>query len=430
MTTVKDILPAGASVGIIGAGPAGSFFALHLIERMRVKGTPVRVTLIDRKAFGRHGPSGCNMCAGAIGTAMVGKLERMELPIDPDVIRRIADGYEIHGKRSTVAVRNEERGGIYTVFRGGGPTAPAGRTKSFDQFLLDAALARGAAFVHRRVEGVERIPRGYRVRLSGDETQDFDFLSGAFGVNTTIARALAIGYVPPSTWHTVQAEIPADNAFIMDRLRNRIHIVAAAGKAIRFLAITPKDDVLTLTGIGEHVRIADLERERRENPVLARLLPEGARVLCHCHPQVPVGTARKPYADRFAIIGDAFISRYLKNGIESSYETAKILAEAVAEHGVSEKALRDHFYRPCLRLFRYDNAWGKVLFGIYENMLRRGRLSDAYMGSVAREAEAGMGRQSRILWAVFAGDAPYRDIARDALALRSVAELVRNLLRG
>ncbi len=418
----------GSSIGVVGAGPAGTLFALHLLALLRERRRSLGITLIDRKTFECAGPSGCNMCAGAIGAVMVEKLERLGLPIDDRVIRRIADGYEIHGMDISVNVVNPERGAIYTVFRGGGPVASTGTRKSFDQYLLDAAVERGAEFFHERVERIERIPRGFRLGFSDGSARQFDFLVGAFGVNSEIVEKLDIPYVPPRTWHTVQAEIPADNETIVRQLRNRIHILPAKGRRIRFLAITPKDDFLTLTGIGEHVRIRDLKREIDENRALATLLPEGMRILCHCHPQVPVGVGKHPYADRVGIIGDAFVSRYLKNGIESAHDTSRVLAEAILEHGVSEPELREHFYRPCIRRFRYDNGWGKVLFGIYEIVLRKSRISDAYLKGVGG-AEAGTrGTQARILWSVFAGDTPYREIAREAFTPRAVWDLLKNLL--
>lgn len=370
------------------------------------------------------------MCAGAIGAAMVKKIGGFSLSLDDRVIRRIADGYEIHGRDVSVTVRHPERREIYTVFRGGGPVLAKGETKSFDQFLLDAAVACGAEFLHERVEGIEKTRAGYRLAFPGGAKRDYDFLVGAFGVNTSLSRMLPFDYRPPKTWHTVQAEIPAGNEFIEQRLRNRIHIIPAWSKAIRFMAITPKDDFLTLTGIGEYVKIADLEAERSMNHALASLLPSDAKVLCHCHPLVPIGVAVRPYSDRMAVIGDAFISRHLKNGIESSHDTAGILAAAITTEGISESALRDHFYRPCLRLFRYDNVWGRALFGIFESVLRKGHLSDAYLRSVNLESAEGRSTQARILWAVFAGDAPYREIAREAFDLRSLWKLARNLLGG
>lgn len=420
-------LPDGASVGIVGAGPAGTFLALHLLDILRASGRSARLTLIDRKVFECAGPAGCNMCAGAIGPSMVARLERLGIPLDERVVRRTADGYEIHGRGVSVVVRHEGRGAIYTVFRGGGPVAPGGSTKSFDQHLLDAAVARGAVFVRDRVEGVEPTARGWRLLMAEGGSREFDVLIAAFGVNSALSRRLGIGYVPPRTWHTVQAEIPASNDFILERLRSRIHIVPAAGRGIRFLAITPKDDVLTLTGIGPHVRIVDLERERERNPVLAGLLPAGSRVMCHCHPQVPVGTARNPVANRLAVVGDAFISRHLKNGIESSCETAEILARALAFNGTSAAALDEHFVAPCLRRFRYDNVWGRILFDVYEGVLRKGRLSDTYLRTVSRMSASGRPDQERILWSIFAGDETYRDIARVAFAPATILGLWRRM---
>jgi len=417
-------------VGVVGAGPAGTFFALHYLRVAAERGASGEITLIDRKAFGAHGPAGCNMCAGAIGAQMVAKIAALGLPLDERVIRRIADGYEIHGQRVSVTVDSPDGGAIYTVFRGGGPVAPAGAPKGFDQFLLDAATSRGAEFVHDRVEAVERTAKGFRVRLSGGQTRTFEFLVLAFGVNTGLAGRLGMGYEPPATWHTVQAEVVADNAFILGPLRNRLHIVPASGRSVRFLALTPKDRFLTLTGIGEHVRIRDLEAEVRDNAVLRSLLPPGGTILCHCHPQVPVGAARRPYGEGLAVVGDAFICRYLKNGIESSHDTARILAEALADAGSSERVLRERFYRPCMARFRYDNVWGRALFGVYERILRKGRLADRYLEAVAREKERGAGLHARILWSVFAGDAPYRAITREALSLASIRGLLVNLSRG
>src|SRR4030066_944605 len=132
-------LPEGGTVGVIGAGPAGTFFALHFLTLLKESGRAARVTLFDRKTFECSGPSGCNMCAGAIGGEMVNKIKLLGLTLDERVIRRIADGYEIHGRDISVNVVNPQRGEIYTVFRGGGPVESPGGRRSFAQFLLEAA---------------------------------------------------------------------------------------------------------------------------------------------------------------------------------------------------------------------------------------------------------------------------------------------------
>ena len=102
----SEALQDGASVGVIGAGPAGSFFAMHLTGLLGKTGRKTRITLIDRKVFSSIGPSGCNMCAGAIGPAVIRKIRELPLTFDENVISRIADGYEIHGRDVSVTVRH------------------------------------------------------------------------------------------------------------------------------------------------------------------------------------------------------------------------------------------------------------------------------------------------------------------------------------
>jgi len=102
------------------------------------------------------------MCAGAIGPAVVKKIRGFSLSIDERVVRRIADGYEIHGRDVSVTVRHPERGQIYTVFRGGGPVRACGGAKSFDQFLLDAAVAGSVVFL---LMLRARLPRNWELVL-------------------------------------------------------------------------------------------------------------------------------------------------------------------------------------------------------------------------------------------------------------------------
>src|SRR3989337_884794 len=101
-------LPYGATIGVIGAGPAGTFFALHFLKLLGESGRTARITLFDRKTFESSGPSGCNMCAGAIGGEMVKKIERLGLPLDERVVRRIAGGAESHGRDLSVNILKPE----------------------------------------------------------------------------------------------------------------------------------------------------------------------------------------------------------------------------------------------------------------------------------------------------------------------------------
>jgi len=423
-------------VGIIGAGPAGTFFALHLFRLSEGSAKQYEVTLFDRKVFDMVGPRGCNMCAGAIGFVTYQKIKELRLELEESVIRSIVDGYIIHGKKRMARIVHPSKKGIYTVFRGGGPVVTVNpRWKSFDQFLLDQCVERGMVFINRRVTKVEESfsasGKLYSLTVEGMGTMEFDLLVGAFGVNSPLSKNFIPGYVPPKTWHTCQAELQSEDETFQEPLRKMINIFSGSDRKIRFIAITPKDEYLTLTAIGEHVKIGDLRREIETNERLKNFLPPKHTLICHCHPQVPVSIAQKPVNDSVAVVGDAFVSRFLKNGIDSAYETARILAETVHNHGQGVDVLREHYVEKCFNIYHLDNRWGKTLFQIYEKILRKGFLADLYISCVEREgadASDQNARLTRVLWGVFAGDRPYKEIFREACTIKTFVSLARHIL--
>lgn len=422
-------------IGVIGAGPAGTFFAIHLDKLAKKYRKHCSITLFDRKVFDLSGPGGCNMCAGAIGYITYEKIKETGVELQSSAVRRIADGYVIHGKRRDAHIIHPGRKGIYTVFRGAGPLLEKySRYRSFDQVLLDKCIEQGMVFINERVQSVEAVGKGnsrtFRVDAHSGGRWDFDFIVGAFGVNSPISKYLIPEYVPPKTWHTCQAEIKVDPEYISQVLRNMIHIFSTEDRRIRFIAITPKDEYLTISAIGEHVKIAYLREELKVNERLKSFLPETYEVICHCHPQAPVGCAERSFDDGVAVIGDAFVSRFLKNGIESAFVTSKILAETLVLHGRGRDALEEYFYEKCLEFYHKDNRWGKILFEIYARILRRGFLSDVYIGCVKKEGEDASvqsSRLTRLLWGLFAGDQPYREIVQEAFTLSTIYSLAKNV---
>ncbi len=423
-------------IGVIGAGPAGTFFAIHIDNLAKKQNRKFNITLFDRKVFDMFGPGGCNMCAGAIGYITYDKIRDAGIDLQDTAVRRIVDGYVIHGKRRKAHIVHPERKGIYTVFRGGGPLLEKeSRYRSFDQVLLDQCLDRGMVFINERVKDVEIVGEGegrtFRVHTLGGKKEEFNLIVGAFGVNSPISNYLMPEYIPPKTWHTCQAEVKVDPGYIPRVLGNMIHIFSTEDSRIRFIAVTPKDEFLTITAIGEYVKIAYLKEELENNKRLKTFLPENYELICHCHPQAPVGCAINCFDDGVAVIGDAFVSRFLKNGIESAYETSKILADTVVNYGKGKDDLEKHFFRRCLDAYHADNRWGKMLFEMYERILRRGVLSDIYIGCVQKEGEDASeesARLTRILWGVFAGDQPYREIVQEAFTFSTFYSLAKNSL--
>jgi hypothetical protein len=150
---------------------------------------------------------------------------------------------------------------------------------------------------------------------------------------------------------------------------------------------------------------------------------------CHCFPRINVQGAKRPFADRLMLIGDSGVSRLYKDGIGAAYRTSKAAAMAAALHGVSADALGAHF-QPACRAIAFDNAIGKFIFWVSHfiqksRFLRRGVFR---MTAFEQRTENRTRRMSGVLWDLFTGSAPYRDVFLRTLHPVFLATLVWNLV--
>ena len=123
--------------------------------------------------------------------------------------------------------------------------------------------------------------------------------------------------------------------------------------------------------------------------------------------------ARKPFADRVVIIGDACCSRHYKNGIESAFVTARAAAETAVNRGVSSRAFRKHFFRQ-VRAIGRDNIHGKLLLMI-NSLVQQSWLLSAVLVKVALDERDAWGKMTDILWNLYTGNTSYRTVMRKFL---------------
>lgn len=143
---VHDLrLQNGAKIAVIGAGPAGTFFADFASQLAEERGFRVSITLFDGKDFTMEGPTGCNLCAGVISETLVKRLEERGIVIPDERVQRRIEGYHLWGRAGGLLLRHrkgEKR--ITTVFRGNGPrfSGQSGNI-SFDDYLLERVKRKG-----------------------------------------------------------------------------------------------------------------------------------------------------------------------------------------------------------------------------------------------------------------------------------------------
>ncbi|MCP5109115.1 MAG: hypothetical protein GY950_37385 [bacterium] len=376
------------------------------------------------------------MCAGVIASSLVKKLEEKNIILPPSVIKSEIAGYQLHSKYNTVYFNVHEKKRIYSVFRGRGPVnlQQNGKINSFDQFLLNFVSQKdNVSVINKKVTGIDFSQNSYvEVKTEDNSTTTYDFVIGAFGVNTTIKDIVKTGYKSPKTVKFLQFEVTLPGDFIERTYKNRVHMFPVYKNNIWFITLTPKWNFVTVTVAGKNVKLEDVKSAILENKNIKNYLPgKGLDIKCSCSPEIPVNFSKKPYSNRFLVVGDACVSRYLKNGIESAYQTAFFAADTIINHGVTKTVLKKWYFDRCKKEYRSDNFCGKILYLFMERILYIHPLYTESQMILAKKEQI-TDRQTRfsdILWDMFTGDKRYKRILGKAFQPRLLFSILKEFLQ-
>ncbi|MFQ5857147.1 MAG: NAD(P)/FAD-dependent oxidoreductase [Anaerolineae bacterium] len=411
-------LRAGSRVAVIGGGPAGSFFVLHLLKDARALGLPLDVILFERRHFELPGPLGCNMCAGILSSRVVKGLQDLGLTIPSSVIMGRLQRYVLHWRRATVNIEQPDPNRqVLSVFRGAGPKYGAlAPETSFDAFLLSQAEAAGATVIPERVLEVN-FPPGEPAEIRSTHTQAaFDLVVLACGVNMRPPTLFGMNYRKPPVITMAQDEIRLNRP----TEPNSVHVYCDEPPGLLFGGLVPKGEYINVSLLGHGLpgqgvdQFLDALRER------GVLVGEHER-LCGCRPRVATGPATDLYGDRFVAVGDAAVTRLYKDGIGSALQTAQSAAHVVLEHGIASQDFARH-YAPVVRAIDRDNRYGYWLFRLWQLVKGEGILSTLGQRTLTAEGQLAPAQRahSTLLWYMFTGDAPYRSIMLGLLSWSSL----------
>ncbi|NOR14034.1 MAG: hypothetical protein GQ545_12345 [Candidatus Aminicenantes bacterium] len=433
-------LESGARIASIGGGPAGSFFAHFIHKFAKQKGIQLATTIFDGKDFLQKGPRGCNLCAGVLAESLFQKLkvEGIDLP-ENRIISRV-EGYTMHvdSENLPLMCSDNKNDSIATVFRGNGPRfSTYQEVISFDDFLLKRAQEAGTKINSWPVWDIQLpenadqtiiISYGPKDNLRKTEA---DLVVGAFGVNTYLMQKikdLGFGYSPPSTLSIFQAELKLGRENILENFGKTIHVYMPRAKTIRYATVIPKGDYITITVIGKKDATKDILQEFLSLRDIQGKIPF-CQPHCFCLPKITVSPAKKPFTDRLVMIGDASYSRHYKNGIESAFLTARLAAETAIFYGVDATSFKNYYHRQAKRQIIRDNAYGRLLFSISDLISAVPILAQAHLQLAKKQQESRAPKKIRfILWNMFTGNIPYRNIFKASLDFSLHLSLLFNTL--
>lgn len=408
----------GSRVAVIGGGPAGSLTSYFLLAMAERAGVRLAVDVYEPKDFHKSGPGGCNMCAGVVSESLIQMLATEGIRLPDNVVQRGIDSYVLHTDQGTVRVStpsNERR--IASVYRGAGPRGEGHSDwLSFDGYLMDLAVAKGANWIHAKAERIDRESELPRVWTRNREVQAYDLIVAAVGLNgvsRSLFEGIGLRYEPPPTMRGYIREFRLDEKTVNEHFGSSMHVFMLDIPGLEFAAVVPKGGCATLCLLGKNLD-KQVIQSFLKTPVVQTCFPASIldeRAQCQCAPKLSVGPAIRPYDDRFVFVGDCGVSRLYKDGIGAAYRTAKAAATTAVFEGVSAAEFERHFWPTCHALIR-DNRLGNAIFAMHSRARKLGCVRRAIVRLAAAEQSALSKRRtmSTILWDLFTGSAPYREI--------------------
>ncbi|NIN71300.1 MAG: hypothetical protein GTO46_05045 [Gemmatimonadetes bacterium] len=422
-------------VAVIGGGPAGSFFSYFVLDMAETVDVDVQVDLYEPRDYTQPGPAGCNNCGGIVSESLVQLLATEGINLPDTVVQRGLDSYVLHTAEDLevhIGTPLQEKR-IAAVHRGAGPRdLKEAKWRSFDGYLQELAAGKGANVVRKRVATVSRQDGQLVVTTRDAASGAYDLVVVAVGVNTTalkMFRDLELRYKPPKTSKTYICEFLLGQESVAEHLGNSMHIFLLDLPRLKFSAMIPKGDYVTLCLLGDDID-GPLVQSFLGSPQVNRCLPsdwEKPKDFCHCSPRINVHAAVEPFADRIVFIGDSGVTRLYKDGIGAAYRTAKAAARTAIFRGISAEDFRRHYWPTCRRL-HHDNTLGHLIFLVTRviqkvGLTRRGLVR---MVRCEQRKDSARPRMSMVLWDMFTGSAPYKDIFRRTLGPAFLARFLWN----
>ncbi len=437
------VLEDGAHIAVVGGGPSGSFFTYFALDFAERFGIDINIDIIEAKDFTCAGSPGCNHCGGIISESLIQMLSTEGIVLPSKVIRRGIETYTMHVEQGTTVIETplrEQR--IASVFRGFGPKGTTNEEfESFDNYLLEECVKKGANKIHDKVKEVVRTPNGVLLRTKKAFEKEYDLVVSAVGLNRQtyeLFRNVCPSFVPPKTTRTYISELYFPTEQIDKYFGNSMHVFLLDLPNIKFGALIPKGQYVTLVLLGADIG-PEVVKGFLQSETVMNVLPPGTEVEkimpCQCFPYINVQGAKSAFDDRVIIIGDTSSSKLYKNGIGAAYLTAKAAAKTAIFEGISASVFRKS-YKPVCDDLDGDNRVGKFIFMATtliqkSSFMKRGVLS---MVRAEQKKEGHKRRMSSVLWDTFTGSAPYRDIFRrfidPRLNLVFIAHIIKSLFNS
>ena len=427
----------GSRIGVVGGGPAGSFFSFYALEYARRFDLDIQLDIYEPKDFNKVGAGGCNHCGGIVSESLVQHLATDGIVIPSKIIQRGINTYTMHTEQGIRVIRSpSDEHRIASVFRGCGPRGCLDvNERGFDNYLLGLCKKKGAEVIHKKVVSLERERDQVRIATPRSEGSLYDLVVGAVGLSKKgldLFKSVCPSYSVPEATRTYISEFFMKPAEIESYFGNSMHVFLLDIPHITFGALIPKENYVTLVLLGKDIDkkvVKSFIESREVRSCFPDDFPMERAMTCTCYPYVNVTHAHHPFADRVVLIGDSGSSKLYKNGIGAAFLTGKAAASTAIFEGVGEGDFEEYYLPVCQDLDK-DNQVGKLIFWVTRLIQKSPVLKRGLLDRLAREQadEKSSFRLSSVLWDTFTGSAGYRNILKRFVRPQQVTGLIWSIL--
>lgn len=464
-------LKCGDKIAVLGGGPAGSFFAIHILREAKKANLNITVTIIDKKVgVDTNGIitelKGCNCCAGIISPRLQKELVKENISPPNDVVCERFTHIWIHGLWKNFPLKVPAGEGLFSVFRGSLPSKKTGLHTlplGFDAFILQKAVDEGAHIINGDVLDIHYASDynpSFTVKPhSGNPfTAEADFICISTGVNPgpdsekecksnsllNSYKVINPKFKPTQTRASLIFELRPGRDYLKKYMDKEIYIIVSGASRLdlEHAALIPKGDYLTVALTGKSIDRASLPEETEEiiktflslthiRNILPHIDIKNTPVACRCTPNMPVKPALDPFSDRIAMAGDALGARLYRDGIFSAFITSRALAKTVIHKGVDKKSLAEG-YGWVTRWLKKDNQYGRLVIGSIHSALKSPFLSRVLYQAFATEMKfKKMDRWplGSVLWKIGSGSSDYREVFKNLIKVPVFISILRGLTK-
>ena len=462
----------GSNILVLGGGPAGALFAIHLLGQSKQASLDITVTIIDKKTVQQPGNlpcklKGCNYCAGIISPRLHNALGKSGISLPRELICVEFSHIWIHGLWKNFPLKLLPDQHMYSLFRGSLPLDRQDRTEGLDGFLLNQAQTRGAAVITGKVTDIRYTPlkKPYVtvVDASGKKTAiESDFVAIATGIhpfqgstreNNPVFksfRRINPGFTPPRVRPALIFELKPSRGYLKKYMNKEIYFIVSGSKKLRLdhISLVPKGDYLTVALVGERIDRASFPEDTRKiigeflslyhsRTILPHITLHNTPVACSCTPFMVTAPSKGAVCDRIAVVGDALGSRLYRDGLFSAFVSAEALAKTVIHKGVDQKSLSGG-YDWVIQWLKTDTRCAELVIGWIQTVLKSPFMSRILYQTFATEMKFKNREQwplGQVLLDLGSGAADYAHVFKNLTRmpvllslLKGAVKTIRNIL--